>query len=457
MRVGFRDNFAPRGNKEAFRAFSVFGLLLLILVAVTIRLAFRESSMTVLTARLDQGQQEAQRIANAVAVVGREGDGINFSLVNDKRRELRNFIDRVLDTRLFIHHVEIRDRFGVRQLFVGRRPTVPQPTSLKLASWLPVDWPAVDQQILSVALPGSGGEVLLVVSQRSLLEELEGVRDSLRLRFTLAALLTLGVLIGCFVYVIYLIRKNEQLEQARQSSDRASYVGLLASGLAHEIRNPLNAMNMNLQMLEEELALDGQSDSEEHRELLDSTKREIKRLERLVNNFLAYARPADPRFKPSDLNALVTEVARFLEGDFRQNDIEINLNLAQLLPTAEFDETLLKQALMNLLVNARQVLQRGGQITLTTRASVSGEVVVEIRDDGPGIPAEVQDRIFEVFFSNRGGGTGLGLPIARQIVERHGGRIELESTVGKGATFRIRLPRRHVSSERVADDPVVLP
>ena len=444
MRVDFRGNFASRGDKEALIAFAVIGLILLVLVTITIRLAYRESSMSVLTGRLDEGLQEARNIANAVAVVGNEADGINFSLVNEKREELRNFIDRVIQTRAFIHHVEVRDRFGVRQLFVDRPAANLQQASPKLASWFPVDWPAVDQHTLSVALPGSSGEVLLVVSQGSLLDELEGVQDSLRLRFMLAALLTLGVLIGCFVYVIYLIRKNEQLEQARQSADRSAYVGLLASGLAHEIRNPLNAMNMNLQMLEEELVLDGQTETDEQRELLDSTKSEIKRLERLVNNFLAYARPADPRFKASDLNELVTEVVRFLEGDFRQNEVEINLDLAQLLPTAEFDETLLKQALMNLLVNARQVLQGGGKITLTTRASVSGEVVVEIRDDGPGIPDTVQERIFEVFYSNRGGGTGLGLPIARQIVERHGGRLELESTVGQGATFRIRLPRRHV-------------
>ncbi len=97
-----------------------------------------------------------------------------------------------------------------------------------------------------------------------------------------------------FFYVLFLLRKNRRLEQARQSADRASYVGLLASGLAHEIRNPLNAMNMNIQMLEEELAGTPYADGAEYAELFESTKSEIKRLERLVNNFLAYARPARP-------------------------------------------------------------------------------------------------------------------------------------------------------------------
>ncbi len=111
----------------------------------------------------------------------------------------------------------------------------------------------------------------------------------------------------------------------------------------------------------------------------------------------------------------------------------------------EIDETQFKQALINLLVNARQVLPKGGTVKVRTRAGSGGEAVLEIEDNGPGIPEEFRDRIFEVFFSSRGGGTGLGLPIARQIVERHGGRIELESEVGAGTTFRIRLPRSHKS------------
>jgi signal transduction histidine kinase len=103
---------------------------------------------------------------------------------------------------------------------------------------------------------------------------------------------------------------------------------------------------------------------------------------------------------------------------------------------------------MNLLVNARQVLKEGGRVTVRTRAGSKGDVVLEVQDDGPGIPPESRERIFEVFYSRRGGGTGLGLPIARQIVERHRGSIEVLSTEGAGATFRIRLPRHHSGAPR---------
>jgi signal transduction histidine kinase len=124
----------------------------------------------------------------------------------------------------------------------------------------------------------------------------------------------------------------------------------------------------------------------------------------------------------------------------------MELDLEPMLPEAELDETQFKQAVMNLLVNARQILKNGGKVIVRTRPGASGEVVLEIEDDGPGMPPAVQEKVFEVFFSSRGGGTGLGLPISRQIVERHGGTIELESKPGRGTLFRIRIPRNHPAS-----------
>jgi signal transduction histidine kinase len=315
-----------------------------------------------------------------------------------------------------------------------------------------VDWPDDEQQVFRVPLGLAEGEVRIGLFSAPVLNELERIRRSLRIKVGVAAALAVAVLVAGFFYVLHLLRRNRDLEQARQSAARASYVGLLASGLAHEIRNPLNAMNMNLQMLEEELQGQPQMEEDDWSELLDSTKTEIKRLESLVNNFLAYARPSRPRFETCDLNEIAAGVVRFLEADFRQSQVELHMSPEPMLPTVEIDETQFKQALMNLLVNARQVLPRGGHVTVKTRAGSAGEVVLEVEDDGPGIPPDVQERIFEVFYSSRGGGTGLGLPIARQIVERHGGTIELDSEVGRGTTFRIRLPRRHDRPPRAAAD-----
>jgi len=200
---------------------------------------------------------------------------------------------------------------------------------------------------------------------------------------------------------------------------------------------------MNLQMLEEELQGAPEFAGGDLLDLLASTKSEIKRLERLVTNFLLYARPSPPKFESKDINELLRNTAVFLQADFRQSGVALELDLEPLLPSVDLDESQFRQAIMNVLVNARQVMREGGAVALSSKAGPGGDIVVEIRDQGPGIPPENRDHIFEPFFSKRAGGTGLGLAIARLMVEAHGGRIQVESEVGKGTTFRIRLPRRH--------------
>jgi signal transduction histidine kinase len=438
----FRHIFTGPGWGETVRAFLVFGILLLVLTAVTAQLAFKELGFGVITERLDLIHDEARFIARTVARIGRDGGSINFSQIRHNEAALRGFVEERFARHFSMDHVEIRDRFGVRQLLFSRESRGTESHPLLGSSDLLPDWPWPGEQVVRASIGRAEGEVRVGLSSEPVIEELEQLRAGLRIKVAVAAALALGVLVVGFFYVLHLVRKNRLLEQARQSAARASYVGLLASGLAHEIRNPLNAMNMNLQMLEEELQ-GVPLDDDDFAELLESTKSEIKRLERLVNNFLAYARPAQPRFEPKDLNSVVGEVIRFLGVDFKQSEVELQSDLEPLLPTVEIDETQFKQALINLLVNARQVLRAGGCVTVRTRAGSSGEAIIEIEDNGPGVPAEMRDRVFEVFYSSRGGGTGLGLPIARQIVERHGGTIELQSTTGKGTTFRISLRRRH--------------
>ncbi len=450
-----RAQFASPGSLETTRAFVLGGVLLAVLVGIGAQLFFRELSLKVLTERLDLGHDAAYRIARAVERVGADGSGgVDFSRVRRSQELLRQFIQSRIQNQTFIDHVEVYDRFGVRQLLVIRERGPGEPLAPRdPAAFIPEDWPAAGSDVVRHGLNGLQGEVRLTVNKQPILRELAGLQDSLRRKALVAAIGAGLVLVAGFVYVLSLLRRNRLLEQSRQSAERASYMGLLASGLAHEIRNPLNAMNMNLQMLEEEMQAVPEADAD-HLELLESTKSEIKRLERLVNNFLAYARPAPPRFEPRDIDRVVQEVVRLLENDFRQSGVRLESRTSGVLPNVEIDDAQFKQALINLLVNARQVLREGGTVAVATRPGPGGEIVLEVSDDGPGIPPEAQERIFEVFYSSRGGGTGLGLPIAKQVVERHGGTIQLESRVGEGTTFRIRLPRTHAAprADREGDE-----
>lgn len=461
-RANFRDSFASQGGRETLRAFLVFGVLVVTLVGVGGELAFRDLSLAVLRDRMDLGLSAAQAIAGDVARLCRDHAGIDYKRLHAHREALENLIRSRIADRDFIHYVEVLDRSGGRLLFVARAeaPARGGATERGRPAKAGGQRPVLSRDAIAVPLERIGpppqpglapeGAVWLGISRDAIDEELSDLRRSLWIKIGVAGAIALGLLgLGLF-YVLYLIRKNRNLERARQSAARASYVGVLASRLAHEIRNPLNAMNMNLQMLEEELQGLATPADPEHVDLLESTKSEIKRLARLVDNFLAYARPPQPRLESRDLNLLARELVRLLDVDFRQHGVQLVLDLEPLLPHVETDETQLKQAVINLLVNARQILRDGGVVTLRTRAGSKGEVVIEVQDNGPGVPADVRDRIFEVFYSSRGGGTGLGLPIARQIVERHGGTIEVDSVEGQGTTFRIRLPRAQHPTEPVA-------
>lgn len=430
-------------RRETLRAFVVFSVLLVILIGVAGRLLFRNLNVEALCERQNLGRQEARRIADAVASLGREQGALNFHVLNQKSAILRQVILERLADRPYLIDVEIRDRFGGPLLYVsrdalgppepgGRRETLGETVTEPLTRGAPPE-----------------GTVRVGVSREYGGAELRKLRASVRNQLIVATTVALALLAVALLYVLHLIRKNRELEHKRLAAERRSYVGLLASGLAHEIRNPLNAMNINLQMLEEELPLDAPGfEAAEYLELLASTKSEIRRLETLANNFLQYARPGSLRFESKDLNGVLQGVVMFLQADFRQRGVRLETDLEPLLPSVEIDETQFKQAVINLLVNARQVVGEGGEVRLVSRAGSSGEAVIEVRDNGPGVPAESRERIFEVFYSSRGGGTGLGLPIARQIVERHGGTIELDTEVKVGATFRIRLPRRHAPAEK---------
>lgn len=454
----FRDMFVSPVGRETTGAFVVFGVLLAGLVAIGGELAFRELRLGVLRERSSLGRRTAQAVAEDVARISRQGGAIEGGLGAEERERLEELIRNRISNTSFIHYVEVLDRFGARQVFVAR-PGLPDggpAGGIELRRRQPqvAADDAIEVPLERARTPPAGGgptpegEVRLGIARDALEDELIALRRSLWIKIGVAGALALALLgLGLF-YVLHLIRKNRDLERARQSAERASYVGVLASRLAHEIRNPLNAMNMNLQMLEEELQQSGPSQPE-HVELLESTKSEVKRLAELVNNFLTYARPSEPRLQSRDLNVLARELVRLLEADFRQHGVQLIVDLEPLLPHVEIDETQLKQAVINLLVNARQILGEGGAVTLRTRAGSKGEVVIEVHDTGPGVAAEARERIFEVFYSSRGGGTGLGLPIAKQIVERHGGTIEVDSVEGQGTTFRIRLPRAQRAVEPV--------
>jgi signal transduction histidine kinase len=277
-------------------------------------------------------------------------------------------------------------------------------------------------------------------------QEVATLRRDLQMKLWIGAGVAVLILAIAFSYVLRLLHRTRQLEAQAQMDDRIAHVGALAAGLAHEIRNPLNVLSMNLQMLEEDLAGRPGGVEQETREFLAALQGEIRRLSNLVNNFLSYARPNQPKFETRDLNEVLRDVCTFVRPDFETRGLRLQIELSPYLPPVELDEGQIRQALLNILMNAAHILKVGGTVRVESRVGPQGEAIVTIGDDGPGIKPEDRERIFQVFYSGRPGGTGLGLSIAARIVESHGGRIAVESEPGKGARFVLTLPRRHTAA-----------
>ncbi len=231
-------------------------------------------------------------------------------------------------------------------------------------------------------------------------------------------------------------RRRDALERQQEQllrSDRLATVGELAAGLAHELRNPLAGISGALHVLAGELA-----PHDERRVLLDELQSQIARMNQTLSDLLRHARPAAPRRVAADVNVLLEKTLTFLP----RGGIEIVRRFDASLPPVHVDPDLLHQALLNILVNARQAMPNGGRITLETRWAGGNGRPVEIRiaDTGPGIASEHRPRIFQPFFTTKPQGTGLGLAIAARVIDQHHGRIALDTVVGKGTIFTITLP-----------------
>jgi len=217
------------------------------------------------------------------------------------------------------------------------------------------------------------------------------------------------------------------------SNERLAAIGKMAAHVTHEIRNPLSSIGLNVELLEEELK------DADAKNLLSAISREVGRLEQLSEEYLRVARLPSPRMEAEDVAALVRDVVAFTKKEMERAQCEVKLHVADEVPVALFDEAQLRQALLNLLRNAREAMPNGGAIDVSVRAE-GMSVVVTVDDRGSGISDDVRARIFDPFFSTKGEGTGLGLAITRQIVEAHGGSISCAPRDGGGTSFKIALP-----------------
>ena len=222
-------------------------------------------------------------------------------------------------------------------------------------------------------------------------------------------------------------------------AERQAYLKGLADGLAHELKNPLSTLRMNLQLLGEDIADDDSILARRVRKRAEIIEMQTRRIQETLDEFLRFARGEPLELTACNVNALLQELLDFTAAERPRSGIRLLTELRDGVGEIAADTNLLKQALLNIIINAQQAMPEGGELII--RTALRGDAVeIQITDTGAGIPPEDRKRVFQIYFSTKEGGTGLGLATARRIVEQHDGSIRLYSAVGKGTNFVITLP-----------------
>jgi signal transduction histidine kinase len=244
-----------------------------------------------------------------------------------------------------------------------------------------------------------------------------------------------GAIAGTIV-ILEDISARVQLEEQLQISEKMASIGLLAAGVAHEVNTPLTGISSYVQML-----LEGADVDDPRTRMLEKIEKQTFRAARIVNGLLNLARPAQIDTGPVDVNTVINDVLSLLDHQMRTGSIQVRKELAARGPVVQAVEYKLQQVFLNLFLNARDAMPKGGWLTIVTRAD-GNQAIIEVADTGSGIPTEQLSRIYDPFFTTKeiGKGTGLGLSITYGIMQEHDGSISCESAPGQGTRFNLSLP-----------------
>jgi signal transduction histidine kinase len=250
----------------------------------------------------------------------------------------------------------------------------------------------------------------------------------------------IGKLANQFNLMTEELEKTRELQKQLQEAEKSAVVGRLASAIAHEIRNPLNYINLSLDHLRKKFKPDDESKQENFEKLTSQLKIEVDRINQQISDFLRYSRPTRLELKPINIRESVEDSLRIVEPQAKEQNITISVIEREEIPNVLGDSEVLRSVFNNLFINATQAMEKDGGNLNIVLSSAKDRVKVEIKDTGGGIPPENLEKIFQPYFSTKETGTGLGLAIVKKIIDDHNGRIEVESEEGVGTDFIVELP-----------------
>ncbi len=441
---------SPRraGTRRLITASLLLGIFVLFDLGLLGWLIFRSLSRREVEQTLLETRQEAEKLADEIAGTASEGGKDLYTLIAVER-EKQTYLDKILQGRDIVQTVEIRDAEG-RLVFRALAekfdpPRAPEGPRLEQRELEPrVETSTVERTETvdyDMEVPiGELGILRIGISQAEMQRRIELLRGELVRQTVLIGAVTLGLLLLAYLTIWWLWKRSRRLEEQASEAERMAYIGTLASGLAHEIRNPLNSLNLNMQLLQEEAQ--GGASADSTRRLLALTRQEIDRLERLVTDFLSYAKPGPLELQEVTAVDLMRRCRELMAGELETRRARVIVEDLSGGARVRVDPGQITQLLLNLVHNALTATEESGRpprLVLATRSS-GGRVFLEVEDNGIGISPEVSGRIFELFFSTRKGGTGLGLAVVQRIARAHGGEVEVGSTPGVGTRVRVSLP-----------------
>lgn len=250
---------------------------------------------------------------------------------------------------------------------------------------------------------------------------------------------------GLGITIIYRLEnrhlaKLKELEDKIHQSEKLSSLANLAAAVAHEIRNPLNAISMAIQRLQREFLPPESSEQKEYLRFTEVLRGEVKRVNEIIEQFLFFSRPAKLQLSKVQIAEILRDLILLIQETAERQNIKIEEEISTHMPPVKVDRQRLQEALLNLANNALQAMPAGGSLKIVAKFSGGKEILIEVTDSGPGIPPENLRRIFDYYFTTKEKGMGLGLPLSHKIIKEHGGRIEVISQVGRGTTFQVFLP-----------------
>jgi signal transduction histidine kinase len=450
-------------SRRLLVGFFVFGLFVLFDIALFGWLIFRSLSQREIERVLLETRTEAEGIAKQIARQA-EKQGKDLYTAVAVERETQTYIDSILREREIVRKVEIHDNKGVL-VFEGqsraRPPISPIPAGTPPTSptspELRIDSPELsgtetkvkdlvttfEVPDIEVPIGDNIGFLRIGLSPVELSKRIEVLRKELFRQAVLIGVVSMVLLLTALTAVWMLLQRSRRLELQAAEAERMAYIGTLASGLAHEIRNPLNSLNLNMQMLEEEMEEGGSAVSPKTgKRLLAITRSELSRLERLVSDFLAYAKPRPLEMEEMPAVRPLERVREVLAGEIQKRGARVEIRDASGGARVRVDPGQINQLLLNLAQNALAATEDTGRMPVLELAATrhGSMVALSVKDNGIGIPPEARERVFEIFYSTRKGGTGLGLAIVDRIARGHSGRVKVESEPNSGTTVTVELP-----------------